>query len=154
MESVKLKLKLMPMLMLAMVMLLQGQLPLLLQFAQVFQLGPVTRFPFPPQERLPRLSARKLLISRSSRIVPKLSAPPVLSNQSSNLNLPLLLELTPGLDPLLLLLHMVPLLLLPQLLLLVVMVVLLLVLVLLSALVLLLVLLPQSLLDMLVLDMD
>merc|ERR1719154_577751 len=140
----------MPMLMLAMVMLLLAQLPPLLQSAQAFPSRPVTRFPFPPQERLPRLSARRLLISRSSRIVPKLSAPPVLSNLSSSLTRLLLLELTPGLDLLLLLPLMVPLLLLPQLLLLPMVVMVLL----LSVPVLLLVLLPQLLLDMLVLELD
>merc|ERR1719341_1318598 len=94
------------------------QLPPLLLSTQVFQSRPVTRFPFPPQERLPRLSARRLLISRSSRIVPKLSAPLAPSNLFSNLTLLLLLELTPGLDPLLLLLLMALLLLLLPLLLL------------------------------------
>merc|ERR1712072_61786 len=47
----------------------------------------------------------------SSRIVPILSAPLALSNLSSSLILPLLLELTPGLDPKLLLLPTEPLLL-------------------------------------------
>merc|ERR1719341_1700830 len=130
-------------------MLLLVQLPPLLLSAQVFQSRPVTRFPFPPQERLPRLSARRLLISRSSRIVPKLSAPLVPSNLFSNLTLLLLLELTPGLDPLLLLLLMALLLLLLQLLLLLEDMVLLLLVMVLHM-----VLLPQLLLDMPVLDMD
>merc|ERR1712083_1131175 len=54
---------------------------------------------------------RKSLISRSSRIVLILSAPPALSNLSSSPILLLLLELTPGLDPKLLLLPTEPLLL-------------------------------------------
>merc|ERR1719500_1930270 len=74
-------------------MLLPAQLPPLLLSAQVFQSRPVTRFLFLPQERLPKLSARRLLISRSSRTVPKLSAPLALSNLSNNLTLLLLLEL-------------------------------------------------------------
>merc|ERR1719341_2471262 len=122
-------------------MLLLVQLPPLLLSAQVFQSRPVTRFPFPPQERLPRLSARRLLISRSSRIVPKLSAPLAPSNLFSNLTLLLLLELTPGLDPLLLLLLAQLSLLLEDMVLLLLVMMLLLVLV------------PQLLLDMLVLDM-
>merc|ERR1712029_241814 len=53
--------------------------------------------------RLLRLCARKLLISRSSRIVLILSAPPAPSNLSSSLTPLLLLELTPGSDQKLLL---------------------------------------------------
>merc|ERR1712212_729554 len=64
-----------------------------------------------PPGRSPRLSARKSLILRSSRIVLILSAPPALSNLSSSPILLLLLELTPGLDPKLLLLPTEPLLL-------------------------------------------
>merc|ERR1739842_57944 len=61
--------------------------------------------------RSQRLSARKSLISRSSRTVPILSAPLALSNLFSSLILPLWLELTPGLDPKLSLLPTEPLLL-------------------------------------------
>merc|ERR1719357_1733231 len=100
----------MPMLMLVMVML--AQLLHLLRSATAFQSEPATRSPSAPPGRSPRLSARRLLILRSSRIVLILSAPPVLSNLSSSLILPLLLELTPGLDPKLLLLPTEPLLLL------------------------------------------
>merc|ERR1712183_483867 len=53
----------------------------------------------------------KSLISRSSRTVPILSVPLALSNLFSSLILPLLLELTPGLDPKLSLLPTEPLLL-------------------------------------------
>merc|ERR1719244_2320464 len=97
------------MLMLVMVML--AQLLHLLPSATAFQSEPATRSPSAPPGRSPRLSARRLLISRSSRIVLILSAPPVLSNLSSSLILPLLLELTPGLDPKLLSLPTEPLLL-------------------------------------------
>merc|ERR1719431_1975705 len=99
----------MPMLLLVMVML--AQLLHLLPSATAFQSEPATRSPSAPPGRSPRLSARRLLILRSSRIVLILSAPPVLSNLSSSLILPLLLELTPGLDPKLLLLVPLPLLL-------------------------------------------
>merc|ERR1719427_632012 len=109
-ESVKLKLMLMPMLMLVMVML--AQLLHLLPSATAFQSEPATRSPSAPPGRLPRQSARRLLISRSSRIVLIPSAPPAPSNLSSSLIPPLLLELTPGLDPTPLLLPMVVLLLL------------------------------------------
>merc|ERR1712002_1066563 len=68
------------MLMLDMVML--AQLPHLLPSVTVSQSE--------PPGRLLRLSARKLLISRSSRIVQILSAPPAPSNLSSSLT-PLLL---------------------------------------------------------------
>merc|ERR1719427_1210917 len=108
-ESVKLKLMLMPMLMLVMVML--AQLLHLLPSATAFQSEPATRSPSAPPGRLPRQSARRLLISRSSRIVLIPSAPPAPSNLSSSLIPPLLLELTPGLDPKLSLLPTEPLLL-------------------------------------------
>merc|ERR1712106_354052 len=62
-----------------------------------------TRFPSPPQGRLPRLSARRSLMFRSSRTVPRLSQPLAPSNLPSNLTLLLLLELTPELDQKLLL---------------------------------------------------
>merc|ERR1719268_527137 len=71
--------------------------------ARVSQSRPATRFLSAPQERLPRLSARKSLMSRSSKTVLKLSALLALSNLFSNLTLLLLLELTQRLDPLLLL---------------------------------------------------
>merc|ERR1711955_90545 len=71
---------------------------------------PATRFPSAPPGRSPRLSARRLLMLRSSRTVLKLSALPVLSNLFSSLTLPLLLVLTPELDPKLLLPLTVPLL--------------------------------------------
>merc|ERR1711875_113798 len=93
MASVKLMLTLTLMLMLDMVML--AQLPHLLPSA--------TRSLSEPPERLLRLCARKLLISRSSRIVLILSAPPAPSNLSSSLTPLLLLELTPGSDQKLLL---------------------------------------------------
>merc|ERR1719209_1749914 len=109
MESVKLKLMLMPMLMLVMVML--AQLLHLLPSATVFQSEPATRSLSAPPGRSPRQSARRLLISRSSRIVLIPSAPPAPSNLSSSLIPPLLLELTPGLDPKLSLLPTEPLLL-------------------------------------------
>merc|ERR1711887_455216 len=109
MESVKLKLMLMPMLMLVMVML--AQLLHLLPSATAFQSEPATRSPSAPPGRSPRLSARRSLISRSSRIVLIPSAPPAPSNLSSSLIPPLLLELTPGLDPKLSLLPTEPLLL-------------------------------------------
>merc|ERR1719320_154842 len=76
-------------------------LPLLLS-AEVFLLGLATRFLLTDQGRLPRLSAKLLLISRSSRIVLTLSAPPVLNNLFSNLIHLLLLELTPVMDHMLL----------------------------------------------------
>merc|ERR1711955_79449 len=85
---------------------------------------PATRFPSAPPGRSPRLSARRLLMLRSSRTVLKLSALPVLSNLFSSLTLPLLLVLTLELDPklllplTLLLLLLLPLLLLEELLLL------------------------------------
>merc|ERR1712113_348814 len=98
--------------------------------ATAFQSEPATRSPSAPQGRSPRQSARRLLISRSSRIVLIPSAPPAPSNLSSSLIPLLLLELTPELDlklsllptaPLLLvLLLLLPLVLLPLLLLMVV----------------------------------
>merc|ERR1712113_556534 len=72
--------------------------------ATAFQSEPATRSPSAPQGRSPRQSARRLLISRSSRIVLIPSAPPAPSNLSSSLIPLLLLELTPGLDPKLLVL--------------------------------------------------
>merc|ERR1712183_1146897 len=105
MESVKLRLMLMPMLMLVMVMLAQLLHPL--PSVTVFPSEPATRSPSAPPGRSPRLSARKSLISRSSRTVPILSVPLALSNLFSSLILPLLLELTPGLAPKVLLLPMV-----------------------------------------------
>merc|ERR1712212_799297 len=108
-ESVKLRLMLMLMPMLDMVML--AQLLHLLPSATVFPSEPATRSLSAPPGRSPRLSARRSLISRSSRIVLIPSAPPVLSNLSSSLIPPLLLELTPGLDPKLSLLPTEPLLL-------------------------------------------
>merc|ERR1712180_550110 len=108
-ESVKLKL--MPMLMLMLVMVMLAQLLHLLPSATAFQSEPATRSPSAPPGRLPRQFARRSLISRSSRIVLIPSAPPVLSNLSSSLIPPLLLELTPGLDPKLSLLPTEPLLL-------------------------------------------
>merc|ERR1719477_63354 len=84
-------------------MVMLAQLPHLLPSVTVSQSEPATRSLSAPPGRLLRLSARKLLISRSSRIVQILSAPPAPSNLSSSL-IPLpLLELTPGLDPKLLL---------------------------------------------------
>merc|ERR1719250_450894 len=80
-----------------------AQLPHLLPSVTVSQSEPATRSLSAPPGRLLRLSARKLLISRSSRIVQILSVPPAPSNLSSSL-IPLpLLELTPGSDPKLLL---------------------------------------------------
>merc|ERR1719431_486535 len=99
----------MPMLMLVMVMLAQLLHPL--PSVTVFPSEPATRSPSAPPGRSPRLSARKSLISRSSRTVPIPSAPPAPSNLSSSLILPLWLELTPGLDPKLSLLPTEPLLL-------------------------------------------
>merc|ERR1719312_1514194 len=101
MASVKLMLTLTLMLMLDMVML--AQLPHLLPSVTVSQSEPATRSLSAPPERLLRLCARKLLISRSSRIVLILSAPPAPSNLSSSLTPLLLLELTPGSDQKLLL---------------------------------------------------
>merc|ERR550519_417289 len=92
------------------VMVMLAQLLHLLPSVTVFPSEPATKSPSAPPGRSPRLSARKLLISRSSRIVLILSAPPALSNLSSSLILLLLLELTPGLDPKLLLLPTEPLL--------------------------------------------
>merc|ERR1712128_130288 len=117
MESVKLMLRLMLKPMLDTVML--PQLPPLPLSAPVSQSGPATRFPSPPQGRLPRLSARRLLMFRSSRTVPRLCPPLAPSNLPSNLTLLLSLELTPELDQKLLLPTMVPLLLLLMLMLLV-----------------------------------
>merc|ERR1719193_2524316 len=111
MVSVKLMPMPMLMLMLMLVMVMLAQLLHLLPSVTVFQSEPATRSPSAPPGRSPRLSARKLLISRSSRIVLILSAPPALSNLSSSPILLLLLELTPGLDPKLLLLPTEPLLL-------------------------------------------
>merc|ERR1712098_1028285 len=76
----------------------------------VSQSEPATRFLSAPPGRSPRLSARKLLMLRSSRTVLKLSALPVLSNLFSSLTHPLLLVLTPESDPKLLLPLTVPLL--------------------------------------------
>merc|ERR1712013_979901 len=73
------------------------------QSAVLFLLGLVTRFLLTYQGRLQRLFARLLLTSRSSRTVLTLSAPLAPSNLSSNLNTPLLLEVTLRLDLLLLL---------------------------------------------------
>merc|ERR1712212_1140663 len=111
MVSVKLMPMLMPMPMLMLVMVMLAQLLHLLPSVTVFPSEHATRSPSAPPGRSPRLSARKSLISRSSRIVLILSAPPALSNLSSSLILLLLLELTPGLDPKLLLLPTEPLLL-------------------------------------------
>merc|ERR1719513_435998 len=103
-------------------MVMLAQLPHLLPSVTVSQSELATRSLSAPPGRLLRLSARKLLISRSSRIVQILSAPPAPSNLSSSL-IPLpLLELTPGSDQKLLLQLTEPsllelLLLLPQLLL-------------------------------------
>merc|ERR1712212_1415330 len=93
------------------VMVMLAQLLHLLPSVTVFQSEPATKSPSAPPGRSPRLSARKSLILRSSKIVLILSAPPVLSNLSSSLILLLLLELTPGLDLKLLLLPTEPLLL-------------------------------------------
>merc|ERR1711915_231780 len=71
--------------------------------ARVSQSRPATRFLSAPQERLPRMGARKSLMLRSSKTVLKLSALLALSNLFSNLILLLLSELTQRLDPLLLL---------------------------------------------------
>merc|ERR1712106_1131823 len=87
-ESVKLMLRPMLMPMLDTVML--PQLPPLPLSAPVSQSGPATRFPSPPQGRLPRLSARRSLMFRSSRTVPRLSQPLAPSNLPSNLTLLLL----------------------------------------------------------------
>merc|ERR1711872_777122 len=100
MLRLKLKLMLMPMLDTSMPM--PALSPPLPPSARVSQLKPATRFLSALQERLPRLSARKSLMSRSSRTVLKLSALLALSNLFSNLTLLLLLELTQRLDPLLL----------------------------------------------------
>merc|ERR1719435_375833 len=83
----------MPMLMLVMVMLAQLLHPL--PSVTVFPSEPATRSPSAPPGRSPRLSARKSLISRSSRTVPILSVPLALSNLFSSLILPLLLLLLP-----------------------------------------------------------
>merc|ERR1711872_969102 len=97
MVSVRLKpmLMLMPMLVMVMLALLLPPLP----SVTVSQSEPATRFLSAPPGRSPRLSARKLLMLRSSRTVLKLSALPVLSNLFSSLTLPLLLVLTPESDP-------------------------------------------------------
>merc|ERR1712106_862427 len=87
-ESVKLMLRLMLKPMLDTVML--PQLPPLPLSAPVSQSGPATRFPSPPQGRLPRLSARRSLMFRSSRTVPRLFPPLAPSNLPSNLTLLLL----------------------------------------------------------------
>merc|ERR1712113_1324681 len=79
--------------------------------ATAFQSEPATRSPSAHQGRSPRQSARRLLISRSSRIVLIPSAPPAPSNLSSSLIPLLLLELTPELDLKLSLLPTAPLLL-------------------------------------------
>merc|ERR1719431_1003689 len=93
-------------------MVMLAQLLHLLPSATAFQSEPATRSPSAPPGRSPRQSARRSLISRSSRIVLIPSAPPAPSNLSSSLIPLLLLELTPGLDPkLLLLLVLLPLLL-------------------------------------------
>merc|ERR1711902_402825 len=106
--SVRLKpmLMLMPMLVMVMLALLLPLLP----SVTVSQSEPATRFLSAPPGRSPRLSARRLLMLRSSRTVLKLSALPVLSNLFSSLTLPLLLVLTPESDPKLLLPLTVPLL--------------------------------------------
>merc|ERR1711897_58092 len=83
-----------PMLVMVMLALLLPPLP----SVTVSQSEPATRFPSAPPGRSPRLSARKLLMLRSSRTVLKLSALPVLSNLFSSLTLPLLLVLTPESD--------------------------------------------------------
>merc|ERR1711892_1372461 len=83
------------------------QLPPLPLSAPVSQSGPATRFPSPPQGRLPRLSAKRSLMFRSSRTVPRPSQPLA----PSNLTLLLSLALTPELDQKLLLPTMAPLLL-------------------------------------------
>merc|ERR1711862_911255 len=89
--------------MLTLDMVMLTQLPHLLPSVTVSQSEPATRSLSAPPGRLLRLSARKLLISRSSRIVLILSVPPAPSNLSSSL-IPLpLLELTPGSDQKLLL---------------------------------------------------
>merc|ERR1712112_110602 len=89
--------------MLTLDMVMLAQLPHLLPSVTVSQSEPATRSLSAPPGRLLRLSARKLLISRSSRIVLILSVPPAPSNLSSSL-IPLpLLELTPGSDQKLLL---------------------------------------------------
>merc|ERR1712106_606883 len=81
------------------------QLPPLPLSAPVSQSGPATRCPSPPQGRLPRLSARRSLMFRSSRIVPRLSQPLAPSNLPSNLTLLLLLPtMVPLLLPLMLML--------------------------------------------------
>merc|ERR1719308_89352 len=89
--------------MLTLDMVMLAQLPHLLPSVTVSQSEPATRSLSAPPGRLLRLSARTLLISRSSRIVLILSVPPAPSNLSSSL-IPLpLLELTPGSDQKLLL---------------------------------------------------
>merc|ERR1712113_1283700 len=93
------------------VMVMLAQLLHLLPSATAFQSEPATRSPSAPQGRSPRQSARRLLISRSSRIVLIPSAPPAPSNLSSSLIPLLLLELTPELDLKLSLLPTAPLLL-------------------------------------------
>merc|ERR1712234_19339 len=98
------------MLMPSLVMVMLALLLLLLPSVTVSQSEPATRFPSAPPGRSPRLSARRLLMLRSSRTVLKLSVLPVLSNLFSSLTLPLLLVLTPELDPKLLLPLTVPLL--------------------------------------------
>merc|ERR1712106_376287 len=100
-----------PMLMPMLDTVMLPQLPPLPLSAPVSQSGPATRFPSPPQGRLPRLSARRSLMFRSSRTVPRPSQPLAPSNLPSNLTLLLWLELTPELDQKLLLPTMVPLLL-------------------------------------------
>merc|ERR1711892_346364 len=96
-----------PMLMPMLDTVMLPQLPPLPLSAPVSQSGPATRFPSPPQGRLPRLSARRSLMFRSSRTVPRLFPPLAPSNLPSNLTLLLLLELTPELDQKLLLPTMV-----------------------------------------------
>merc|ERR1712142_645902 len=111
-DMVSVRLKPMLMLMPSLVMVMLALLLLLLPSVTVSQSEPATRFPSAPPGRSPRLSARRLLMLRSSRTVltpeldPKLLLP---------LTVPLLWVLLPL--PLLLLL-LLPLLLLEELLLL------------------------------------
>merc|ERR1719430_1845840 len=106
-QSVMLMLMLDSLLVLLLLTLVSAQSPHLLLFAVVFLSGIVTRFLSTDQGRLPRLFAKLLSTSRSSRTVPTLLAPHVHNNQSSNLIHLLLLVLTPVMDPTLLSLTMV-----------------------------------------------
>merc|ERR1711887_95748 len=100
-QSVMLMLMLDSLLVLLLLTLVSAQSPHLLLYAVVFLSGIVTRFLSTDQGRLPRLSAKLLLTSRSSRTALTPSEPPVPNNLSSIPSLLLLLEVIPVTDPML-----------------------------------------------------